>query len=102
MNRGDCEPSVCSHIKRALHEAEKRGDWLRGELNVVTACATEEIRQLEQEIARVRKASHDCTAAQATSMSHDKNGLAQRVQRYSTGNEESKSKVGRRVVTKNS
>lgn len=92
---GNCEASVCSHIKRALLEAEKRGDWLRGELNMVTACAAEEIRQLEQEIADVRKTRHD--RAVAVAMPQNEKGLAQRVQRYSTGNEESESKVGMRM-----
>lgn len=35
-------------MRRAFVEAEKRGDWLRGELNMFRECATEQVRELKR------------------------------------------------------
>lgn len=53
-------------MRRALVEAEKRSDWLRGELNMLTACATEQVQELKQELAEARKQNKSGIAAAAT------------------------------------
>lgn len=52
-------------LRCALEEAEKRADWLRGELKMVAACAAARVRELKHELAYTRKQEPQAIAAAA-------------------------------------